>query len=128
MKNDLNFLIDLNSNIVNVSSEMMIEQTRSKVANFFQSVSQSLKTFEEPTKIDTKNNKEEQKESINAAKSILNITESISETLAKTVKVGSSVDIKLPNISMTVMKKKAGISDSSIWEADSLKVLDTNLI
>ena len=126
MKNDLNFLIDLNSNIVNVSSEMMIEQTRSKVANFFQSVSQSLKTFEEPTKIDTKNNKEEQKESINAAKSILNITESISETLAKTVKVGSSVDIKLPNISMTVMKKKAGISDSSIWEADSLKVLIQN--
>ena len=74
---------------------------------------------------DPKHKEKKKTEEINTATSILNITADISKTLASTVELGSKVDIKLPNITMTVMKKKMGINNnnsSSSWEADSLKV------
>ena len=107
---------------MNVSNEIVKEQTKSKVKNFFESISQNFKSFEQPME-DEKNFVEGQKLSVNTATSVLNVTENISETLAKTVKIGSSLDIKLPDIKMSVMKKEAGLSDSSIWEADNIKVL-----
>lgn len=69
-----------------------------------------------------KSSSHQSQEDKNTATNILNITADISKTLAQTIDIGSSVDIKLPNISMTVMKKRTGTSNSSIWEADSLKV------
>merc|ERR1719430_2662153 len=106
---------------------------RQKVENFFESVSSSLnllnfqKNAQNGDKTSSRNKQTEtkKKEEINTATSILNITADISKTLASTVELGSKVDIKLPNISMTVMKKKMGTNNSnssSSWEADTLKV------
>ena len=126
LKSDLKLLLSFNNNIMNASHEIVKEATKAKVETFFKSVSSSLNLLnlqddvkeKENSKTSTFNSQEDKKTATN----ILNITEDISKTLALTVDLGSSVDIKLPNISMTVMKKKTGTSNSSIWEADSLKV------
>ena len=128
LKSDLKLLLTFNNNIVNASHEIVKEATKSKVENFFKSVSSSL-NFINIKNEDSKDKKTEKEkkgkrknEDVSTATSILNITADISKTLAMTVDVGSSIDIKLPNISMTVMKRKTGTSNSSVWEADTLKV------
>ena len=124
----MKLLLTFNNNIVNASHEIVKEATKSKVENFFKSVSSSLnfiniKNEDSKYKKTEKEKKGKRKnEDVSTATSILNITADISKTLAMTVDVGSSIDIKLPNISMTVMKRKTGTSNSSVWEADTLKV------
>ena len=111
---------------MNASHEIVKEATKAKVETFFKSVSSSLNLLnlqnDVKEKESEKSSSQQSQEDKNTATNILNITADISKTLAQTVDIGSSVDIKLPNISMTVMKKKTGTSNSSIWEADSLKV------
>ena len=111
---------------MNASHEIVKEATKAKVETFFKSVSSSLNLLnlqdDAKEKENGKTSSHQSQEDKNTATNILNITADISKTLALTVDMGSSVDIKLPNISMTVMKKKTGTSNSSIWEADSLKV------
>ena len=127
LKSDLKLLLTFNNNIMNASHEIVKEATKAKVETFFKSVSSSLnflsKDYVNKDNFNSKTSDNEKQEDKNTATNILNITADISKTLAMTVEMGSSVDIKLPNISMTVMKKKTGTSNSSIWEADSLKVL-----
>ena len=127
LKSELELLLTFNNNIMNASHEIVKEATKAKVETFFKSVSSSLNllNLQDDVKDEQSRNTSSQhnQEDKNTATNILNITADISKTLALTVDVGSSVDIKLPNISMTVMKKKTGTSNSSIWEADSLKVL-----
>jgi len=130
LKSELKMLLVFNHNVLNASNEIIKEATKAKVENFFESVSTSLNMFnfqkknhkEDIASKDTKKKSSKKKEEIKTATSILNITADISKTLATTVELGSKVDIKLPNISMTVMKKKMGATNSSVWEADSLKV------
>ena len=55
------------------------------------------------------------------ATNILNITEDISRSLAMTVEVGKEVNIRLADISLTVMKKVPG-EESSRWEGGAVKV------
>ena len=113
---------------MNASHEIIKEQTKSKVEDFFKSVSANLDllVMDQKTSKDTDKHEESEEksrqESVETAAGILNITEDISKSLALTVDVGSSVEIKLPNISMTVMKKKIGETNNSVWEADNLKV------
>lgn len=130
MKSDLNSLLIFNDNVKNVSHEIIKKQTKSKVEDFFKSVSTSLNllslqkpgknTPNEDDKIES--SKEVEKEKLSTATSILNITEDISRTLALTVEMDSEVNIKLPNISMTVIKKRPGSNHSSLWEGEKLKV------
>merc|ERR1711970_966860 len=133
LKSELKMLLVFNHNVLNASNEIIKEATKAKVETFFESVSSSLnllnfqKNAQNGDKTSSRNKQTEtkKKEEINTATSILNITADISKTLASTVELGSKVDIKLPNISMTVMKKKMGTNNSnssSSWEADTLKV------
>jgi len=129
LKSELKMLLTFNDNVLDASNEIIKEATKAKVETFFESVSTSLNELNFQKKIHKKDkpaggkqSETKKKEEINTATSILNITADISKTLASTVEVGSKVDIKLPNISMTVMKKKMGVSNSSVWEADSLSV------
>jgi len=133
LKSELKMLLVFNHNVLNASNEIIKEATKAKVENFFESVSTSLNLLNfqknvqngDKTSRRTKQTESKKKEEINTATSILNITADISKTLASTVELGSKVDIKLPNISMTVMKKKMGTTNSnssSSWEADTLKV------
>ena len=128
LKSELKMLLVFNDNILNASNEIVKEATKAKVEHFFESVSSSLnmmniqKKIHKNDKTSSRKKATKKREDINTATSILNITADISKTLASTVEIGSQVDIKLPNISMTVMKKKMGTTNSSVWEADSLKV------
>ena len=128
MKSDLKSLLIFNDNIMNVSHEIIKEKTKSKVEDFFKSVSTSLNLLSlqkpEPTKTKEGDKIEstKEKEKLNTATSILNITEDISRTLALTVEMDSQVNIKLPDISMTVIKKRPGTNNSSLWEGEKLKV------
>jgi len=126
LKSELKLLLTFNNNIMNASHEIVKEATKAKVETFFKSVSSSLNLLnlhdDVKEKESGKSSSHQSQEDKNTATNILNITADISKTLAQTVDIGSSVDIKLPNISMTVMKKRTGTSNSSIWEADSLKV------
>jgi len=126
LKSELKLLLTFNNNIMNASHEIVKEATKAKVETFFKSVSSSLNLFNlhdnVKEKESEKSSSHQSQEDKNTATNILNITADISKTLAQTIDIGSSVDIKLPNISMTVMKKRTGTSNSSIWEADSLKV------
>jgi len=126
LKSELKLLLTFNNNIMNASHEIVKEATKAKVETFFKSVSSSLNLFNlhdnVKEKESGKSSSHQSQEDKNTATNILNITADISKTLAQTIDIGSSVDIKLPNISMTVMKKRTGTSNSSIWEADSLKV------
>merc|ERR1719186_984260 len=131
LKSELKMLLVFEDNILNASNEIVKEATKAKVETFFESISLSLNQMSLQKKIHKKDKRtsstkseerKKKKEEINTATSILNITADISKTLASTVELGSKVDIKLPNISMTVMKKKMGTNNSSVWEADSLKV------
>ena len=135
MKSDLKSLLIFNDNIMNVSHEIMKEQTKSKVEDFFKSVSTSLNllSLQKPGKNATKEGdkiespNEKKNEKLSTATSILNITEDISRTLALTVEMDSEVNIKLPNISMTVIKKRPGSNKSSLWEGEKLKVRTSEL-
>eukprot|EP00092_Neocalanus_flemingeri_P012767 GFUD01013758.1.p1 GENE.GFUD01013758.1~~GFUD01013758.1.p1 ORF type:complete len:732 (-),score=171.90 GFUD01013758.1:130-2073(-) len=132
LKSELKMLLVFEDNILNASNEIVKEATKAKVTTFFESVSSSLNVLRLQKNIhkndkstDSKKSEIKKKEEINAATSILNITADISKSLSSTLELGTQVDIKLPNISMTVMKKrmgKMGMSNSSVWEADSLKV------
>ena len=128
LKSDLKSLLMFNDNIMNVSQEIIKEQTKSKVEDFFKSVSTSLnllslqKPGKNSIKEDDKKESTKEKEKLSTATSILNITEDISRTLALTVEMDSEVNIKLPNISMTVIKKRPGSNNSSLWEGEKLKV------
>merc|ERR1712128_42845 len=120
LKSELKMLLAFNHNVLNASNEIIKEATKAKVEHFFESVSTSLNLLNfqknihkgEKTTSSPKQQETKKKEEINTATSILNITADISRTLASTVEIGSKVDVKLPNISMTVMKKKMGTNNS----------------
>jgi len=118
LKEDLDNLLRFNQNLLNVDKSIVKDAAKTKVENFFDSLSNAI---DSQTKV-KQNCSNRTKEKLDAASNILNVTEDISRTLASTLTVGSMTEIKLANISMTVMKKKLSDNTSSAWETGDVSV------
>lgn len=118
LKADLDNLLRFNGNTLHYDKSIVKDAAKTKVEDFFDSLSNAIDT---QTKVKP-NCSSSKKESLEAASNILNVTEDISRTLASTLTVGSVTEIKLANISMAVMKKKLSDSTSSAWETGDVKV------
>ena len=127
LKSDLKFLLLFKDNIRDASHGIIKEETKSKVEKFFQKVSSSLnllsvhKHEKKEAQLDERTQTSEKKEKMKTATNILNITEDISRSLAMTMDVGKEVNIRLADISLTVMKKLPG-EESSRWAGGAVKV------
>jgi len=113
VKSDLSLLLNFNENLLHFGGSIMNKAAETKVKNFLNGISQLIASP------DGKSSKENE---LNAASQILNATEDISDILASTLSVGSKTDIKMTNITMTVMKKIQGKNTSSLWETEKVKV------
>jgi len=118
LKEDLDHLLRFNQNLLNVDKSVVKDAAKTKVENFFDSLSNAI---DSQTKVKP-NCSNSTKEKLDAAANILNVTEDISRTLASTLEVGSMTEIKLANISMTVMKKKLSDNTSSAWKTGDVSV------
>jgi len=120
LKSELDLLLNFNENLLHFDSSIVKKAAKTKVESFMKTLSSAIDT-------QTKGSKEglckgSKSENLEAASNILNVTEEISRTLASTLDVGTKTEIKLANISMTVMKKQLSENTSSEWEAGAVKV------
>jgi len=113
VKSDLSLLLNFNENLLHFGGSIMNKAAETKVKNFLNGISQLIAS---------PNGKASKENELNAATQILNATEDISDILASTLSVGSKTDIKMTNITMTVMKKIKGRNTSSLWETEKVKV------
>ena len=118
LKEDLDNLFKFNQNLLSVDKSIVKDAAKTKVESFFDSLSNAI---DSQTKVNP-NCSNSTNEKLDAAADILNVTEDISRTLASTLTVGSMTEIKLANISMTVMKKKLSENTSSAWETGDVSV------
>jgi len=118
LKEDLDLLLNFNENLLHFPRSIVSQAARTKVETFFKTVTD---TFNIENIVDTEG--EQDKESkMAAASSILSVTEDISDRLASTVELGSSLNISLPEVSMTVLKRKMEDNSSSTWNSEGLSV------
>ena len=115
----------------NVSKAEIKSIAQHAVSKFFRSISSSINVFnfhnEEHISLDETL---DTPDSLKTASSILNITDTISRSIAGTLEVGESLNIETADINLTVMKRKMinpslhdkNSTSSSMWKAKSLTV------
>ena len=115
----------------NVSKAEIKSIAQHSVSKFFRSISSSINVFnfhnEEHISLDATS---DTPDSLKTASSILNITDTISRSIAGTLEIGESLNIETADIKLTVMKRKMinpslddkNSTSSSMWEAKSLTV------
>jgi len=118
LKDELDHLLMFNENLLHFDKSIVKNAAKTKVEEFFDSLSTAI---DSQTKVTT-DCLDSKKDKLEAASNILNVTEDISRTLASTLSLGSTTEIKLANISMAVIKKKLSDNTSSAWETEDMKV------
>jgi hypothetical protein len=117
LKSELDLLLHFNENVLDFDSSIVSQAAKTKVEDFFFGLSTTIDDMV-PRKRGASASLRRQ-----AAESVLEAGDDIAASLASTVDLGSSVDIALPNISMTVVKKVRGsVSSSSSWSTSLLDV------
>jgi len=116
LKSDLNNLFKFDENLLHFDKSIVKNAAKKKVEYFFENLSTAINTR---VSRDCVKNKFDY---LDAATNILNVTEDISNKLASTLDIGSKTEIKLANISMTVMKKRLSENTSSEWDSGAVKV------
>lgn len=127
LKHDLDNLFVLDDSMKDFP-EIIQEVAKERVENFFISMSASLKKvklgniLKGPKASSQTTDDSKPSQETNTASNLLNVTADISEKLSRTLKIGSEIDIDLPDIAMTVRKKSLSTNSSSRWEGKAIEV------
>merc|ERR1712133_273367 len=117
LKAELSLLLNFNENVLDFDSSIVSEAAKTKVENFFVDLSSTIETFLPSSSTGSSTDL-----SIVAAETVLDAGDDIANSLASTVELGGQMDIALPNISMSVMKKEPLPDSVSTWENNWLEV------
>ena len=110
-------LLNFNENVLDFDSSIVSEAAKTKVENFFVDLSSTIETLLPSSSTGSSTDL-----SIVAAETVLDAGDDIANSLASTVELGGQMDIALPNISMSVMKKEPLLDSVSTWETNWLEV------
>merc|ERR1719153_1522556 len=116
LKAELSLLLNFNENVLDFDSSIVSEAAKTKVENFFVDLSSTIETFLPSSSTGSSTDL-----SIVAAETVLDAGDDIANSLASTVELGGQMDIALPNISMSVMKKEPLPDSFSTWETNWLE-------
>merc|ERR1719495_446050 len=101
LKADLESLLKFNENYLSFNSSIVKNAVKSKVEDFFGTISTAI-----DSQVSDDSQETTSEDSVEAAADILNVTQHIGKSVASTLEIGGSSEIKLANISMLVLKKK----------------------
>jgi len=101
LKADLESLLKFNENYLSFNSSIVKNAVKSKVEDFFGTISTAI-----DTQVSDVSDEVTSEDSVEAAADILNVTQHIGKSVASTLEIGGTSEIKLANISMLVLKKQ----------------------